>query len=78
MVLAKFSSSTPDDLGDIILPLPQLGVVALVLVDDGVAHLVEEGLVDAQQLAVAGGPAEQAAEHIAPALVGGAARRRRS
>ncbi len=61
----------PDHLGDIVLPLPQLGVVAPVLVDDGVAHLVQEGLVDAQQLAVAGGPAEQAAQHIAPALVGG-------
>ena len=69
--LGKVLLLHPDDLGDIILPLPQLGVVALVLVDDGVAHLVEEGLVDAQQLAVAGGPAEQAAEHIAPALVGG-------
>ena len=60
-----------DDLGDIVLPLPQLGVVALVLVDDGVAHLIEEGVVDAQQLAVAGGPAEEPAEHVAPALVGG-------
>ena len=61
----------PDDLGDIVLALPQLGVVALVLVDDGVAHLVQEGLIDPQQLAVAGGPAEQAAQDIAPALVGG-------
>ena len=61
----------PDHLGDIVLPLPQLGVVALVLVDDGAAHQVEEGLVDPQQLAVAGGPAQQAAQHIAPALVGG-------
>ena len=54
-----------DDLGDIVLPLPQLGIVALVLMDNGVAHLVEEGLVDAQQLAVAGGPAQQTAEHVA-------------
>ena len=61
----------PDDLGDIVLALPQLGVVALVLVDDGVAHLVQEGLVHPQQLTVAGGPAQQAAQHIAPALVGG-------
>ena len=60
-----------DDLGDIVLPLPQLGIVALVLMDNGVAHLVEEGLVDAQQLAVAGSPAEEPAEHVAPAFVGG-------
>ncbi len=61
----------PDDLGDIVLTLPQLGVVALVLVDDGVAHLIEEGLVHTQELAVAGGPAQQAAQHVATALVGG-------
>ena len=61
----------PDDLGDIVLALPQLGVVALVLVDDGVAHLVQEGVVHTQELAMAGGPAQQAAQHIAPALVGG-------
>lgn len=29
-----------DDLGDIGLPLPQLGIVALVLMDHGVAHLI--------------------------------------
>ena len=39
--------------------------------DDGVAHLIQEGVVHPQQLAVAGGPAQQTAEHIAPALVGG-------
>ena len=61
----------PDDLGDIVLALPQLRIVALVLVDDGVAHLIQEGVVHPQQLAVAGGPAQQTAEHIAPALVGG-------
>ena len=59
----------PDDLGDIVLALPQLRVVALVLVDDGVAHLVQEGLVHPQQLAVAGGPAQQAAQHIAPSQI---------
>ena len=61
----------PDDLGDIGLTLPQLGIVALVFVNNGVHHLIQEGLVDAQQLAVAGGPAQQAAQHIAPALVAG-------
>ena len=45
--------------------------MAPVLVDDGAAHLIEEGLVHPQQLAVAGSPAQQAAQHIAPALVGG-------
>ena len=61
----------PDDLGDIVLPLPQLGVVALVLADDSGADLKEKGLVDPQELAVAGGPAEKAAQDVAPALVGG-------
>ena len=61
----------PDDLGDIVLAFLQLGIVALVLMDHGGAHLVQEGLVDAQQLAVAGRPAEQAAQHIAPPRVGG-------
>ena len=45
--------------------------MALVLVDDGVTHGVQEGVVHTQELAVAGGPAQQAAQHIAPALVGG-------
>ena len=39
--------------------------------DDGIAHFVQEGLVDAQQLAMAGRPAQQAAQNVAPALVGG-------
>ena len=60
-----------DDLGDIGLLLPQVGIGALVLMDHGVHHLVEEGVVDAQELAVAGGPAQQAAQHVAPALVAG-------
>ena len=59
-----------DHLGDIVLLLPKLRVLALVFMDDGVNDLIEEGLVHAQKLAVAGSPAEQAAEHIAPALVG--------
>ena len=61
----------PDHLGDIVLPLPQLGVVALVLVDHRVTDGIQEGLVHPQQLAVAGRPAEQAAQDVAPALVGG-------
>ena len=42
-----------------------------VLVDDGVHHVKEEGLVHAQQLTVAGGPAKQAAQDVAAPLVGG-------
>ena len=60
-----------DDLGDIVLALPQLGVVALVLVDDGVTHGIQEGIVHTQELTVAGSPAQQTAQHIAAALVGG-------
>ena len=60
-----------DDLGDVVLLLPQVLVLALVLVDDGVDDLVEEGLVDPQELAVAGRPAEQPPQDVAPALVEG-------
>ena len=60
-----------DDLGDVALLFLQVGVLPLVLVYHGVHHLVQERLVDAQQLAVAGGAAQQAAQHIAAALVAG-------
>ena len=60
-----------DDLSDIGLLLPQVGVLALVLVDDGVHHLIQERFVDAQQLTVAGGAAQQTAQHVAAALVAG-------
>ena len=60
-----------DDLGDIGLLFPQIGVLPLVLMDHGVHHLIQEGIVDAQQLPVAGGPAQQTPQHIAPPLVGG-------
>ena len=58
-------------LGDVAAALPQVGVVVLVLVDHGLHHLVQEGMVHAQELAVTGSPAKQTAEHIAPALVAG-------
>ncbi len=51
--------------------LPQLGVGPAVLLNHRVHHVLEEGPAHPQQPAVAGGPAQQAAEHIAPALVGG-------
>ena len=57
--------------GDVSLFLPQLGILALVLMNDSIDDLIEEGLVHTKELAVAGSPAKQAAQHIAPALVGG-------
>ena len=60
-----------DDAGDIGLLFAQLGVLALVLMDDGVDDLIEERLVDAQQLAVARGAAQKPAQDVAAALVGG-------
>ena len=60
-----------DDLGDVGLLLPQVAILALIFVDHGVHDLIQERLVHAQELAVASGPAQQAAQHIAPALVGG-------
>ena len=60
-----------DDAGDIGAAVAQIAVVALVLLHHGLHDLVQEGLVDAQELAVAGGAAQQAAQHVAAALVGG-------
>ncbi len=60
-----------DDAGDILLPLGKLGVSAAVLVDDGIADLIKERLLLAEQTSVAGGAAEQTAQHVAAALVGG-------
>ncbi len=60
-----------DDLDNIVPALPQLGIMALIFLDHGIADLIEEGLIHPQELAVAGGPAEKAAEDIAPAFIGG-------
>ena len=60
-----------DNAGDVILLLTKLGVLALVLVDNGVDDLVKERLVHSQKLAVACRAAEQAAQNVASALVGG-------
>ena len=51
--------------------LPQIGVMTLVFLHHGFHHLVQEGMVNAQELPVAGSPAEQTAQHIAPAFVAG-------
>ena len=60
-----------DDLGDIRLLFPQIRILSLVFMDHGVHHLIQERLIDAQELPMAGGPAQQPPQHIAPALVGG-------
>ena len=60
-----------DDLGDEALLVDEVRVGGAVLVDDRLADLVEEGLVHAEELAVARGAAQQAAQDVAAALVGG-------
>ena len=60
-----------DDFLDIRSLFGEFGVGGEVFVGDGVHHFIEEGLGDAQQASVTGGPAEQAAEDVAPSGVGG-------
>ena len=71
MVLSKLASSFSDDLVDIILLLDQLGISAagfsLITVS---ADVGQERLVDAEQLAVTSGAAQQAAQNVAAALIG--------
>ena len=55
---------------DILLLLDQLRVRAAGLLDDRSRHIGQERAVDAEQLAVARRAAQQAAQHIAAALVG--------
>ena len=57
--------------GDIGLTLAQLGIMAFVLVHDRIHDLIEERTVDAKQLAMAGRTSQQAAQHVAAALVAG-------
>ena len=56
---------------NVLSPLPQVGVVVLVLPDDRLHHFKQEGLVHTQELAVTGSPAEQTTQHITSALIGG-------
>ena len=51
--------------------LAQFGVCGLAGLDDSLHQLHEEGAADAQHPAVAGSAAEQTAQHVAAALVGG-------
>ena len=59
-----------DDGRDVLLLFLQLGILAAADFDDGVDDFTEEGLVHAEELAVAGSPAQQAAQHVAAAFVG--------
>ena len=56
---------------DIISMLHQLGVGSAVLADDGIAQLGQERARNPQHTAMACGPAQQAAQYVATALVGG-------
>ena len=58
-----------DDAGDVRLLLAKLRVLALVLMDDGIDDLIKERLIDAKELAVARGAAEQTAQNIAAAIL---------
>ena len=60
-----------DDLLDIGVVLTQLGVSGLAGLDDRLHQLHEEGAADAQHTAMTGSAAEQTAQHVAAALVGG-------
>ena len=59
------------NLRDEALLVHKVGVGRAVLVYDGLADLIEEGLVHAEELAVPRGPSEQPSEDIAAALVRG-------
>ena len=59
------------DLLDIGVVLTQFGVSRLAGLDDGLDQLHQEGAADAQHPAMAGGTAQQTAQHVAAALIGG-------
>ena len=55
---------------DIGLLLPELWVLALIFMDNGVDDLIEERLIHAEELAVPGSSSEKTAQDIAAAFVG--------
>ena len=57
--------------GDIGRALAQIGIMSLIFMDDRFHDLAQEGMVHTQQLAVARRAAQQAAQNVAAALVGG-------
>ena len=60
-----------DNLGDIVAALTQIGVVALIFMNDSLNDLIQEGIIDAKELTMASSPAEQTAQDIAAALIAG-------
>ena len=58
-----------DGLYDIVPALDELRIGALIFVDDGIGDLIQERLADAKETAMTGGTAQQAAQHIAAALI---------
>ena len=60
-----------DNTGDIVLLLTQLGILALIFMDNGVDDFIKERLVHAKELSVTGSSSEQTAQHIAAPLVRG-------
>ena len=60
-----------DDLLDISIMLAQLGVCTLAGLDNSLHQIHQEGVVDAQHPAMTGCTAQQAAQNVAAALVGG-------
>ena len=59
-----------DHARDIGLLLPELWVLALIFMDNGVDDLIEERLVHTEELAVPGSSSEKTAQDIAAAFVG--------
>ena len=59
------------DTGDILGALTQVSIVSLVLLDNGLNNLEQEGIIDTQELAVTGCTTQQAAQNITTALVAG-------
>ena len=60
-----------DHFADIVVLFTQLRVAGFALLHDDFEQLAEEGMIDAEQLAVAGGAADDAAQYVAASLVGG-------
>ena len=71
MVRPKTFFLGTDDLFDVGLMLAQFGVAGLAGSDDSIDQLGQERVVDAQHAAMARRAAQQAAQHITAALVGG-------
>ena len=60
-----------DHLDHVLRTLTQVGIVALIFLNDSADDFKQEGLVHAQELAVTGSTTEQTAQHVATAFVGG-------